>query len=501
MERLAKFLVLLASCFTVCSGKNIVLILADDLDSVLDGMIPLKSTRKLIGDEGITYDNAFAAVPICCPNRASILTGRYQHNHGTFNNSLEGGCNSIEWQQKHEPNTFAAILKKQMNYTTFYAGKYLNQYGAKKAGGPARVPAGWDKWYGLVGNSKYYNYSLSANGVEKRYGAKPEDYLTDVIKNFGVDFIKQQKGRNQPFLMMLAPPAPHEPWYPAPRHSGHFHGTVAKRTKSFNTASQSDKHWLVRMGLSPLPPNMITVLDESFSMRWETLLAVDELVKAVYDQLNTSGLLNNTYIIFASDNGYHMGQFSMPYDKRQPYDTDIRVPLLIRGPGLAPGKINAAVSSVDLFATIMEIAGAERPSDGMSLLNYNDKVDDRHVLIEYRGEKSEVKPQTGCPTDEDLNLSHCHKDFACKCQDAANNTFSCVRRVSEHYNNVFCKFDDTEKFVEYYDLLTDESQMKNIGGTMGRNHRNKFRRRLDKLETCKGINCILTGTKRKKHST
>lgn len=166
----------------------------------------------------------------------------------------------------------------------------------------------------------------------------------------------------------------------------------------------------------------------------------------------------------------------MPYDKRQPYETDIRVPLMMRGPGIVRGtEVKSAVSSVDLFPTILEIAGVERPSDGMSLLD--DKVTDRTVLVEYHGERSHRKPDSGCSTDADPNLTVsneifssffrwfrvwifayflcvlqlCHKDFACKCQDSANNTYTCVRRVAEKFNNVFCVFEDDEVCI-YIDV-------------------------------------------------
>ncbi|XP_014214412.1 N-acetylglucosamine-6-sulfatase-like [Copidosoma floridanum] len=122
-----KIFVFVTSAIYACIAKNIILIVADDLDVVLDGMTPLSSTRKYIGEQGVTFKNAFAAVPICCPNRGSILTGRYQHNHKIFNNSLEGGCYSQTWRAGYEKNTFATILKNRMNYNTFYAGKYLNQ--------------------------------------------------------------------------------------------------------------------------------------------------------------------------------------------------------------------------------------------------------------------------------------------------------------------------------------------------------------------------------------
>ncbi|XP_017797562.1 PREDICTED: N-acetylglucosamine-6-sulfatase-like [Habropoda laboriosa] len=438
------------------SAENIVLILADDLDIFLDGMTPMKNTLDLIGSKGATFSNCFVASPICCPNRASILTGRYQHNHLVVNNSIPGGCNNIKWQKLHEPNTFAAHLNKEMLYTTFYAGKYLNQVYV------------------------YKNYSLSINGTKKKFGSDSTDYLTDVISTLAVEFIRTRNSNDQPFLMVLAPPAPHAPFTPAKRHINTYKGVKAKRTPNFNTQTQMDKHWLVQRGPSPLPNNLLPKLDEIYSQRWETLLAVDELVKSVHESLKQQNLLNNTYIIFTSDNGYHIGQFSMPIDKRQPYETDIRVPLLIRGPGISLSKISAPVSSVDLFATILEIAGIQHPSDGTSFLQQT-LSEDRTLLIEYRGEISKGIPSSGCPSDNDPNLTLCTKDMACKCEDAGNNTFSCIRRVSPAYNNIFCIFEDNKHYVEAYNITTDKYQMKNIGYTMKHHHRYRFRKSLKKM--------------------
>ncbi|XP_050576983.1 N-acetylglucosamine-6-sulfatase-like [Bombus affinis] len=488
--------ILLTCIFVSCiflsyCAENIVLIIADDLDIFLDGMTPMQSTLELIGSKGATFSNCFVASPICCPNRASILTGTYQHNHLVVNNSISGGCNSIEWQKLQEPNTFAAHLKKEMLYRTFYGGKYLNQYGEKIVGGSSHVPEGWDWWVGLIGNSKYYNYSLSINGTEKKFGSEPNDYLTDVISDLAIDFIKAHNPNSEPFLMVLAPPAPHAPFIPAMRHIDKYKYVIAKRTPNFNTQTQMDKHWLVQRGPSPLPDNLLPKLDEIYRRRWETLLAVDELVENVYEALKMGNLLNNTYIIFTSDNGYHIGQFSMPIDKRQPYETDIKVPLLIRGPGITPSKIVAPVSSVDLFATILGIAGIQRPSDGMSFLK---KIlpKDRTLLIEYRGEKSKGIPSSGCPSDYDPNLTLCSKDMACKCQDAANNTFSCIRRVSPKFNNIFCIFEDDKHYIEAYNITTDKYQLENIGYTMKRHHRYRLRKSLKRMSICKNEDCIVT---------
>ena len=127
---------------------NVVLILTDDLDLLQGGMNPLNKTRNLIGDAGITFENSFVSTPICCPSRSSILTGKYQHNTRVYNNTVVGGCNSEYWRNELEPQSISTTAQ-EYGYETYYAGKYLNQYGFEKTGGPEHIPKGWNHWYGL----------------------------------------------------------------------------------------------------------------------------------------------------------------------------------------------------------------------------------------------------------------------------------------------------------------------------------------------------------------
>ena len=135
---------------------NIVFFLTDDQDSELGGIEPLSKAKSWITDKGVSFENAFVTVPVCCPSRSSILSGLYQPHSGVGNNSLEGNCWGTEWRETHERKTFATVLQAS-GYTTYYAGKYLNCYCNRECGGGAHdlsVPPGWDHWAGLCGNSK-----------------------------------------------------------------------------------------------------------------------------------------------------------------------------------------------------------------------------------------------------------------------------------------------------------------------------------------------------------
>lgn len=466
---------------------NFVLILTDDQDVVLGGMDPMTNVQRFIGKEGITFTNSYVTSPICCPSRASLLTGMYVHNHKTVNNSLHGGCYGENWKY-HEKQTFATILQ-EAGYDTFYAGKYLNQYGTKEAGGPEVVPPGWTEWRGLVGNSVYYNYTLSNNGVPT---FSTNSYLTDVIRELGVSYIENQT-ESKPFLMVLAPPAPHQPFTPAPRHKDAFNNVTVVKSPNFNIIAE-DKHWLLRMPPSPLPDAMLPELDQVYRSRWETLLSVDEMVADIIGALETQALLDNTYVVFTSDNGYHIGQNSQVYDKRQPYETDIKVPLLIKGPGLKKNVENRQpVLNIDLAPTIIKLAGLDIPNnvDGRPIDVHNEDIGERNMLIEYYGEGKDGSVDKECPWKYDSgNLAQCYPQYSCKCQDAKNNTYACIRHIAERIDKKYCLFADNENFSEMYNIADDPYELENIVNHVFPAVKYWYREILTRMLTCSGAhNC------------
>ncbi|KAM9402901.1 N-acetylglucosamine-6-sulfatase [Salvelinus alpinus] len=476
---------------------NVVLILTDDLDIVIGGMTPLNKTKKLIGEAGITFTNAFVASPLCCPSRASILTGKYPHNHHVINNTLEGNCSSTAWQKTQEPKTFPALLQAYAGYQTFFAGKYLNQYGNPDAGGVEHVPLGWDYWVGLERNSRYYNYTLSVNGKLKKHGGNySEDYLTDVLTNMSLDFL-QYKSNYRPFFMMVSTPAPHAPWTSAPQYQDRFKDLKAPRDPNFNVHGK-DKHWLIRQAKTPMTNSSIDLLDDAYRKRWRTLLSVDDLVEKVVKRLEVRGELENTYIIFTSDNGYHTGLFSLPLDKRQLYESDIRVPLLIRGPNIKPNQTTGlAVQNVDLGPTILDMAGynvSKTTMDGMSFLpvlegSVNSTTWRTDFLVEYEGEGSNVS-DPACPL-LGPGVSECFPD--CVCEDSFNNTYACVRTVAPSVNLQYCEFDDNEVFVEVYNMTVDPYQLSNLAKTVDQEVLEKMNHRLMMLQSCSGQSCRTPG--------
>ncbi|XP_076804772.1 N-acetylglucosamine-6-sulfatase-like [Clavelina lepadiformis] len=482
-------------------APNIVLILTDDQDKILGGMTPMVKVKELLQNEGTTFTNMFTPTPLCCPSRSSILTGRYSHNHNTVNNSISGNCASLSWQNSTEKETFA-VFAHNAKYRTYFAGKYLNKYGKKEAGGPSHVPPGWNDWFGLVGNSKYYNFTVSDNGTVVKHGdAYHSDYLTDLLTYRSVKNIHKHRENHvdQPFLMMISTPAPHGPWNAAPQYEEKFLNLSAPRDGSFNKDGKN-KHWLLRQAKNPMGEDSINYLDNAFRKRWQTLLSVDDLVAKVITALNDTGQLDNTYIIYTSDNGYHLGQFSLPIDKRQLYEFDLRIPFIVRGPGVSKNVTRVEpIVNIDIAPTIADIAnGGEgkfpASMDGISLLplfNSDKKPKWRtDFLVEYDGEGSN-NPRPEC-TEMDAGVSHCFPD--CVCEDAFNNTYSCVRTLDtlNKVDLMYCEFTDSETFVELYNHTTDPHQLNNIRSTVDPQVLGKMNQRLIALGDCSGTTCRST---------
>ncbi|XP_077977089.1 N-acetylglucosamine-6-sulfatase-like isoform X2 [Glandiceps talaboti] len=491
-------ILLYCTCYANQPQPNIVFILTDDQDVVLGGMTPMTKTKKLLADAGITFSNMFTTSPLCCPSRSSILTGNYVHNHGALNNTIAGNCSSPQWQNGAEKKAFITYIK-QMGYSTFFAGKYLNQYGDKEAGGVEHVPPGWDSWVGLVHNSVYYNYVLSINGTAEKHGDDYKtDYLTDLLARHAQDFLSYQNEKN-PFFMMISTPACHSPFDSAPQYVKDFTNKKAPRTPSFNTHG-SDKHWLVRSMKTPMLNISIQNTDDIFRKRWRTLLSVDDLVEGVVNTLQDKKLLDNTYIVFSSDNGYHLGQFSMPRDKRQLYEFDIRVPLIIRGPGVPAGKTSdEPVLNIDLAPTFVEMSGHEVPSnvDGRSLMTLlhpkSEVMSDKwrtDFLVEHTGEYK--KDGSYKPCKNTGNEADCDS-LDCVCQDSRNNSYSCRRTLNDKENMMYCEFNDKESFVELYDLEKDPDQLSNIVHKVDPKVIEQQNQELQLLSLCEGASCRKVG--------
>lgn len=382
---------------------NIVVIMADDLDvGSLQRMINLglmpNLQRYLVG-EGIGFTNSFVTNSLCCPSRATFLSGRYAHNTGVLTNHPPlGGITRF-----NDRNTLATWLQAA-GYRTGYVGKYLNGYGIADHTGDGNfdledltyVPPGWTDWQALLdtGLSTYrvYNYSINDNRTLVAHGDAPEDYQTDVLAQRAARFIRDaEQVDDMPFFLAVMPLAPHvevipgiikfEPYQevwkwdirPAPRHESTVNVTLPN-PPSFNEADISDKPAWLQPGRPRFrPPLTLTdyaYLTRKYRHRLESMRAVDDLIGTVVDALGAAGELDRTVIIFTSDNGFLHGEHRMA-EKRAAYEESIRVPLYVRIPGVIGGRTHSQlVTNNDLAPTIAEFAGTTpgQPVDGVSFI-------------------------------------------------------------------------------------------------------------------------------------
>jgi len=434
---------------------NIVFVLTDDLAWNLVRYMPnVRQMRR----RGVSFTRYFVTDSLCCPSRASIFTGRFPHNTKIFTNQPPDGGFQVFHDRGEERSTFATALRRR-GYATAMMGKYLNGYL------PATLfrPPGWSEWD--AGGNAYaeYGYNLNENRRLVRYGSRPQDYLTDVLAAKGSAFIERAADARKPFVLELAPYAPHAPFTPAPRHAALFTGLRAPRTPAFNAASINPPGWLA--GRPPLRPRAINRIDANFRRRAQAVQAVDELIARIQATLRVRGLADDTYIVFSSDNGFHMGEHRLRQGKQTAFETDIRVPLIVVGPGVRRGRnVRALTENIDLRPTFSRLGGARVPRsvDGRSLVSFlhgrKAKRWRRAVLVEHHG--------------LDLRGPDRQRD---------NPTTYVALRLK---GAVYVEYRGGER--EYYDLARDPHQLNNSYARLSRRRRARLHRMLRRLQLCRG---------------
>lgn len=379
---------------------NVVVIMTDDQDLASVRVQP--RVQQMLAAKGTTFANNFASNPVCCPSRATFLTGRYSHNTGILRNSLPHGGFTVFDDSETLP-----VSLQDAGYRTGLIGKYMNGYGSGASS--TYIPPGWSEWYGSVDPTTYrmYGYTLNENGHLVTYGdyatPDPSLYQTDVYSAKAADFIARNAPSEQPFFLEITPLAPHTEVFasgdddppvpgfpnprPAPRDDGAFATEPLPHGPSFNERDVADKPEPVRT-LPLISKGAKATARKRNRSRLASLLAVDDMVARVVRALRQSGELDDTVLVYTSDNGFLLGEHRIPNGKQQPYEESLRVPLMIRGPGFPRGAVRSRpAANVDLAPTIADLAGARLapPVDGESLLDGVDRdvgATGRAIVIE-----------------------------------------------------------------------------------------------------------------------
>jgi N-acetylglucosamine-6-sulfatase len=354
---------------------NVVVLMTDD--QTLESMRVMPGVRRTLAERGTMFSRSFVSFSLCCPSRATFLTGQYAHNHGVVGNRPPtGGYGALEAAET------LPVWLRRAGYLTMHVGKFLNRYGMD--GPPTDVPPGWDEWHASVDplTYEYYGTRLNENGALRTY---PADYSTDLYARRAEELIARAPARGGPFFLSVGFLAPHaggppeadDPASlatptPARRHRDRFAAAplpAAVRAAAAE-ADLSDKPSFLRER-PPIGPAEAEAIEENYRQRLESLLAVDEAVVSIVDALRDSGELARTLVIFTSDNGFFHGEHRMASEKMLAYEPSIRVPLILRGPGVPAGvERRQLVTNADLAPTILDVAGASatKPQDGTSLL-------------------------------------------------------------------------------------------------------------------------------------
>jgi N-acetylglucosamine-6-sulfatase len=345
---------------------NIIFILTDDQPYHSLAYMPFIS--NVLIPKSVNFERGFVTTPLCCPSRATILTGQYTHNHQVYTNEWPMGS-----ARKLDDSATIGVWMQAAGYRTAYYGKYLNEYNDMKPYG--YVAPGWDDWKVLLGRKPggygyFFDFTMSENGEIVEYPRSKANYSADVITRHSVEFIARTK--DEPFFLFINYYNPHSPYIAAPRHQETFRaGTgwewTQHRPPNFNEQDLSDKPLYIQ-NLRQTPAD---VLDTADLQMLRSMLSVDDGIASILNILQKTGLEKQTILVYLSDNGMTVGEHGFGIDKNCPYDECSRVPFIIYAPDrYAPRSDNNLVANIDLAPTFLQWAGADIPEmvNGVSLL-------------------------------------------------------------------------------------------------------------------------------------
>lgn len=439
--------------------RNVVLIVADDMR--VDDLRYMPLVQRLLVDQGVSFTNAYAVNPVCCPSRVSMLTGQYAHSSGVESNfAPDGGFSAFK-----DERSLATWLDRS-GYTTGYFGKYLNQY-AKTA--RRYVPPGWDSWNAAVRGVYAYRKPTRYN-IDGELFTRPP-YQADTLTRMANNFIADNARRRM--FLNIAYSTPHgasegdslgQPPVPAVRHEDAFDGMQGPvGDPAYDEPDVSDKPKVIRK--RPLTREQKRRIRYFTEVRRESLLAVDEGVARIVRTLRNQRLLQDTTIMFVSDNGWFSGEHRYPAGKHLPYEPAAQVPLIVRGPDVPEGVTRPHVVGLhDLAPTVLRLTGTQGAQGGFRI--------DGTDLVPF------ARDRDGAETGRDLLIESLKRDSRWRRYDAI--------RTTSGYKYV----EYAGPGVELYDLDADPSEVVNLAGRPRYAQlQERLAARLDAVRSCAGGTC------------
>ena len=391
---------------------NILIINTDDQRSS-ETLAVMPKVRRLFQQAGTTYLNGMVTTPLCCPSRSSLFSGRFSHNTGILGNGFPAEVAAFD-----QESTLQGYLHDG-GYQTAMVGKFLTTVSLMNS------PRNWDHWAHTTGG--YRNVPFNVDGQFQRTTGYVSKYMTQYSKTFLQDF---EASDDQPWLLYVAPQAPHSNFMPSPKYKN---APVPEPVKppSWNESDTTDK-----------PPWVSWWSDVSDSeyqnvraKMLRTLMSVDDMTGSIFRQMKSLGETRNTLAIFTSDNGYLWAEHSLQ-GKRYPYLESTEVPLIVRWPGHVEAGVesNDLVAQVDFLPTALEVSGASPqltyPLDGRSLLS---------------------------PTPRTVALQEYFKS-----NDSGLSPWAAIRGEDWQYIEWYDITTGDITFREYYDLVNDPYQLVNV---------------------------------------
>lgn len=522
---------------TQASAKrpNVVFVLTDDLSSNLVKYMP---HVQALARRGMTFDNYTVTDSLCCPSRASILTGMFPHDTHVLGNTLadSGGYDKFV-QVGDQHKTFAVGLSRSGVRTGFF-GKYLNWFDPHafhNPNGTLRSMPGWNT-FNAVGQGGYSEFRYTMTRFGHLYTstiATPQTYLTGVLWRDSAKFIRNAAAAHKPFMAEVATYAPHSPYIPAPKDRDKFPGLKVPRTPAYmhqptnapawlraamaDPAERTRTLWLsallalVALLLARAVTSRFTshswwrpstrqllagvaaalaafglgyllnvgnlfgtttgAMNQQFRMRVQDVQSVDRMVSGLENTLAATGQLSNTVFVFSSDNGYHIGEHGLYSGKDTAFDTDIRVPLIVAGPGIPHGVINhSVVEATDLAPTFDQLSGVPIPAwtDGHSLVPL---LHGKHpkwrtvALIEHTRPRS----RSGDPDAQTMI-------------NGEPPSYDAIRTATFTY----VQYQDGEH--EFYNRAADPFELHNVYRTLSGARKQQLAHRVASLTSCHGLN-------------
>lgn len=394
---------------TPSTARNVMVIMIDD--ATYEEIRVMKNLKTLLGAQGTTFSNFYTTSPNCCPSRGGYYLGQFPHNSGVRDNIPPlGGANSFT---PHE-NESLGVWMQRAGYYTAQIGKYLNGWGSEDkrdnwTGGISPRP-GWDHWFVGIDPTtyQYYNFKISDDGKERSWG--PKDYQTDITGAEAVSTIKRATDSGKPWFISWTPMSPHVAIKETDLAAGQasdgllavaadkYQGTFGSESLPASPSLAFGPAAVTTPDLKGKPtyvtdrvnryPAKESVMTEAYRTELEALQSVDDWIGTIYHTLEAANQLDNTDIIFWSDNGLFHGEHGL-LQKGLLYEEAAHIPLIIRGPGFPAGAIAKQLTlNIDLTPTILAIAQghAGTPLDGRDLApvaNDSSAARTRAILLEY----------------------------------------------------------------------------------------------------------------------